>query len=84
MDAEQKDESIRYQQYYLELCGRTDDQLGEGAACAALAHSFKSMGDLKLAIKYLDRYLDIATRNKQAVAQAEACSALGTIYSEAV
>lgn len=74
--------SIEYHQRYLEICKKIGDQLGEGAACAALAHAFKDVGDLKLAIRYLEKYLDIATRNKQPVAQAEACSALGTIFSE--
>lgn len=77
-----KTASIEYHQRYLEICKRIGDQIGEGAACAALAHSFKAMGDKKLSIRYLEKYLDIATRNKQAVAQAEACAALGAIYSE--
>jgi len=48
---------------------------------AALAHSFKELGDTKLAVSYLEKYHQIATKNKQQVAQAEACAALGAIYS---
>jgi len=55
--------------------------LGEGAACAALAHSFKEMGQTELAVSYLEKYQAIAQRNKQSVAQAEACAALGSIHS---
>jgi hypothetical protein len=58
----------------LEICKKLGDQLGEGAACAALAQAFKEVGDTKLAIRYLEKYLDIATKNRQAVAQAEACA----------
>lgn len=54
---------------------------GEGAACAALAHSFKEMGQTDLAVSYLEKYQSIAHRNKQSVAQAEACAALGSIHS---
>ena len=50
-----KEASIEYHQRYLEICKRIGDQLGEGAACAALAHSFKSIGDKKLAIRYLEK-----------------------------
>jgi tetratricopeptide (TPR) repeat protein len=56
---------------------------GEGAACAALAHSFKELGQTDLAVSYLEKYQAIAQRNKQSVAQAEACAALGSIHSAA-
>jgi tetratricopeptide (TPR) repeat protein len=55
--------------------------VGEGAASAALAHSFKMLGDQKLALKYLETFLEIAQRTKQARSEAEACTGLGTIYS---
>lgn len=76
-----KNLSVEYLQKYLAICKRLGDQLGEGAACAALAESFKEMGDNKLAVSYLEKYHQIAARNKQAVAQAEACAALGDIFS---
>lgn len=76
-----KQQSVSYQQDYLDICKRIGDQLGEGAACAALAHSFREMGNTNLSIRYLEKYLDIATHNSQSVAQAEACAALGSIYS---
>jgi len=76
-----KNESIDFQQRYLHICKKLGDQLGEGAACAALAHSFKEQGQTELAMQYLTKYEAIAQRNKQAVAQAEACAALGSIHS---
>ena len=64
-----------------EICKRVGDQVGEGAASAALAHSFKLLGDQKLALKYLETFLEISKRTKQARSEAEACTGLGTIYS---
>lgn len=78
-----RNQSIEFQQRYLNICKKTGDQLGEGQACAALAQSFKELGETKLAIDYLKKYEMIAIRNKQSTNQAEACAALGSIYSAA-
>jgi len=45
-----RNESIEFQQKYLHICKKIGDQLGEGAACAALAHSFKEQGQTALAV----------------------------------
>jgi tetratricopeptide (TPR) repeat protein len=66
----------------LEICRHTDDQAGEGAACAALASSFKAQNDLAQSIKYLEKCHEIASKSKQLLPEAGACQQLGQAYAD--
>jgi hypothetical protein len=60
---------------YLAICKQTDDQLGEGAACAALAQCYQATGKSQQAVQYLEFFLDIGTPS------VHTCTSLQRVFS---
>jgi tetratricopeptide (TPR) repeat protein len=74
-------QAITHYKPYLSLCEESGDEVGQGAACFALAQAYQRLDNTSQSQAYLRRFLEAATASGKLAMQAEACCSLGVLYN---